>query len=142
MRTLLAALALCAIASPAAAQTREEDAVRALNNPLVQEGAAAMVGNLADILLDTRVGPLARLADPRDDIRATDTLRDLKRRDDPDFEKRLRADTRRAVAAIGTLSNDALEMRDEYGRTAERLRAALAPLAALLDDGAGGGDDN
>lgn len=134
MRTLLAALAVSVIALPAAAQTREEAAAQALNNPMVQEGIAGVVSGLAGIVLDTRVGPLARYADPRDGIRETDTLRDVKRRDDPDFEKRLHADTRRAVAAMGAVSSDVLAMRDEYGRTAERLRAAIAPLAAMLSE--------
>ncbi|MBN2973589.1 hypothetical protein JW805_16405 [Roseomonas aeriglobus] len=133
MRLLSAALALSVVAVPAAAQSRAEvDAARRLNDPVVQEGVAAAVSALAGIVLDTRVGPLARYTDPRDDIRPNDTLRDIERRRDPHFEARLHDDTRRAVAGAGMVASDALAMSGELARTADRLRAAVAPLGGLL----------
>lgn len=142
MRLIPAALALCVIASPAAAQSRADDAARRLNDPVVQEGVAAAVSALAGIVLDTRVGPLARYTDPRDDVRPNDTLRDLKRRDDPHFEARLRDDTRRAVAGAGMVATDALAMSSELARTAARLQAALAPLGGLLASAGPAYDDD
>lgn len=133
MRLIPAALALCVIAAPAAAQSRAEvDAARRLNDPVVQEGIAGAVSALAGIVLDTRVGPLARYTDPRDDIRPNDTLRDIERRRDPHFEARLHDDTRRAVAGAGMVAGDALAMSSELARTAGRLQAAIAPLSGLL----------
>ena len=129
MRLLSAALVLSAVATPVAAQSRAADTARKLNDPVVQEGAAAAVSALAGILLDTRIGPLAAYSR---DVRPTDTLRDLKRRDDPQFEARLHDDARRAAAAAGAVTSDALAMSGEVARTADRLRAALAPLAGLL----------
>lgn len=146
MRPLPLALALCTVALPAAAQTRgqAEQAARTLENPFVQEGVATMVDRLAGILLDTHVGPLARLSDPRDDVRPGDTLRDVQRRRDPQFEARLHDQTRRAVAATGATARDALAMAGELQRTADRLQAALAPLAGALQnyDAPGAVDDD
>ena len=138
MRSLsIAAAALCAIAAPAAAQTdsKAEAAARALSNPLVQEGVAMMVDQVAGIVLDTRVGPLARYVDPEGDVRPNDTLGDVQRRRDPQFQAKLHAGTRDAVRTAGAVANDALAMGDELGRTAARLQAALAPLTAMLDAG-------
>ena len=129
MRFAIVAATLSLIAVPAAAQTRSEvEVVDRLNDPVVQEGVAAMVGALAGIVLDTRVGPLARYTD---DLRPNDTLRDIKRRDDPHFEARLHDDTRRTVARAGAVAGDMVAMSGEMRRTAERLRAALAPLASM-----------
>jgi len=131
MRLVSIAAVLCAIALPATAQTREAEAVQRLNDPMVQEGVAMAMSALAGIVLDTRVGPLARYADPDEDIRPTDTLRDVERRRDPHFEAKLHDRTRRAVAATGAVAGDALAMSGELARTADRLRDALAPLADL-----------
>ncbi|MDG2534348.1 hypothetical protein P6144_11860 [Sphingomonas sp. HITSZ_GF] len=135
MRLVLAAILLCAAATPALAQSqpqpdKAEAIVRALQNPMVQAGAAAMLGNLADAVLDTRVGPVARYADPT--IGEQDTLGDIQRRRDPDFDKHLQADTRRVVAVAAALGQNALEMRASLDETAARLRAALQPLRAAL----------
>jgi hypothetical protein len=136
MRPLfIAAAALCVIAAPAAAQTdsKAEAAARALNNPMVQEGVALMVDQVAGIVLDTRVGPLARYVDPEGDVHPNETLGDVQRRRDPHFQAKLHAGTRNAVRTAGAVANDAMAMGDELGRTAARLQAALAPLAAMLD---------
>jgi hypothetical protein len=133
MRLVSIAAALCVIALPAAAQSRDADTVRRLNDPMVQEGVAMVMSGLAGIVLDTRVGPLARYADPDDGIRPSDTLRDVQRRRDPQFEARLHDQTRRAVATAGVVANDALAMSGELARTANRLRAALAPLASMAE---------
>ncbi|MFD1786105.1 hypothetical protein ACFSC3_00825 [Sphingomonas floccifaciens] len=138
-----AALALCVVAAPAAAQSRAEvDAARRLNDPVVQEGIAGAVSALAGIVLDTRVGPLARYTDPRDGIRPNDTLRDVERRRDPHFEARLHDDARRAVAGAGMVAGDALAMSGELARTASRLQAAIAPLSGLLASAASDYDDD
>jgi hypothetical protein len=137
MRLILTAALLCAAATPALAQSqpqpqpdKAEAVVRALQNPLLQEGAAAMLSNFAGVLLDTRVGPVAHYADPT--IGDQETLRDIQRRRDPDFEKNFHADARRAVAAAAVLGQNALEIRASLDDTAARLRAALQPLRAAL----------
>jgi len=138
MRLVLTAALLCAAATPALAQSQQPPSTRdkaealakALDNPFVQEAAAAMLSNFAGIVLDTRVGPAAQYLDPT--IGEQDTLRDIQRRNDPDFEKRFHADARRAVVVAGKLTQGALEMQDSLDQTAARLRAALAPLRGAL----------
>ena len=120
------------LATPALAQRPDPaDAARALQNPAVQEGAALAITRLADILLGTRVGALAALGDPG--VRPDDTLRDVKRREDPGFEARLRRDTRRTLKQAGTVAGGVAAGTTELQRTARRLEQALAPLL-----GAGG----
>jgi len=139
MRLFVAAALLCAAATPVLAQSapqptttrdKAEALAKALDNPLVQEAAAAMLSNLAGIVLDTRVGPIAHYADPA--IGEQDTLRDIQRRNDPDFEKRFHDQARRAVAAAGKLTQDGLAMQESLDQTAARLKAALAPLRGVL----------
>lgn len=127
-------IAAPAFANPHAAPVRPSaaDAVRTAQNPLVQDAAAAYLDQLVGIVLDTRVGPAAALTDPRDDIRPSDTLRDLKLRDDPQFERHLRADTRRAVGTTAAVAGGAMAQAAELKRTADRLQAALGPVIAAL----------
>ena len=130
MRLAFTAAILCTVALPAMAQSSDQGAAvaQALKNPIVQEIVAAKVSELAGILLDTRVGPLAHYAGPSADIRPNDTLRDIERRRDPQFEKRLHDDTRRAVAGAGTLADDVVTMSKSLQETSSRLRTALEPL--------------
>ncbi|MEP9359109.1 hypothetical protein [Sphingomonas sp. KR3-1] len=140
MRLAITAALFCAAATPALAQqaqpqptTRDkaEALAKALNNPMVQEAGAAMLSNLAGILLDTRVGPAAHYVDPT--IGEQETLRDIQRRNDPEFEKRFHDQARRAVATAGKLTQDGIAMQDSLDQTAARLRAALAPLRGMLN---------
>jgi hypothetical protein len=134
MRLVFMAALFCVIALPAAAQSRgEAEAVRRLNDPAVAESVAMAMSALAGIVLDTRVGVLARYADPDADIRPSDTLRDVERRRDPAFEAKLRDRTRRAVGAVGAVAGDAMTLSGELARTASRLRDALAPLAGAIE---------
>ncbi|MBB4099759.1 hypothetical protein [Sphingomonas kyeonggiensis] len=139
MRLVLTAALFCAAATPALAQTqpepstrdRTEALARALNNPMVQEGAAAMLTNLAGIVLDTRVGPVAHYVDPTVD--ENETLGDIQRRRDPDFDRNFHKNARSAVVVAGKLTEGALQMQDSLAETAARLRAALQPLRGALD---------
>lgn len=106
----------------------------ALSNPAVQESAATFVSALADALLDTRVGPVARYTDPRDGVRPNDTLRDVVMRDDPGFERRLRDGTRGAVAQAAQVTHDAATMTAEINATAARLRRVLDAAARAAEE--------
>ncbi len=128
----LSLIATPALAAPQAARPDAERAAHALQDPLAQEVATGVIDQLIGIVLDTRVGPVAALASPRDDIRPTDTLRDLKRRDDPQFDRRLQQDTRRAVGTAAAVAGGAMAETAELKRTAARLQAALGPLVAAL----------
>jgi hypothetical protein len=132
---LLATPALAHERAPAPPTDQRVAAVgEALSNPAVQESAAAFVSALADALLDTHVGAAAHYTDPRDDVRPSDTLRDVITRDDPNFERRLRDGTRGAVAATGQAARDAAAMTAEINATATRLRRVLGAATAALDE--------
>lgn len=136
MRIALAAPVLfAALVAAAPAVAREparpsaEQAAAALGNPLVQEAAARALTQLAGIVLDTRVGPAAMM-DPS--VRAGDTLRDVVRRDDPDFEEHLYEGTRRSLGTAAAVAGGAAVQARELKRTADRLEAALEPLLGVL----------
>jgi hypothetical protein len=146
MRPALIALPLLLAASPALADDRRpaphaapspEAIAGALNSPLVQEGVAAMIGNVVDAVLATRVGPLAELAGPDTDIRPNDTLADIEARRDPDYRAKLHDSTRRGVATLGRTAKGAVAMSRELAATGARVQAALAPLMGALDTYAG-----
>jgi hypothetical protein len=139
MRFALAATALCLIAAPAFAQSQAQaqakpDKARAvadaLQNPMVQEGLATVMAQLAGIALDTRVGPMLHYADPT--IGENDTIADIQRRRDPQFDRHLRDNARHAAAMAGQLAGDAVAMRDSLTDTRRKLDAALAPLRDAL----------
>lgn len=132
MRTAFLALAAATcLTTPAFAQEREARVADTLNDPAVQDGITAAVSAIAGIVLDTRVGSLAPYADGR--VRSGDTLRDVQRREDPGFERRLRQDTRRAVGTMGMVAGDVASASGALAETTDRLRAALAPLADAID---------
>lgn len=137
-RILLLSLAASSlVASPAMAQSRVpqrlpsmDQAGKLLSNPAVQDGLTDLIGQFADALLQTRVGPAAMLTDPRDDVRSNDTLGDVVRRDDPDFDRRLHDNTRRSLAVTGQALRGAADMQRELKATAARLQAVLGRIDA------------
>ena len=122
------------VASPAMARERAAPGVdqvaRALADPQVQAGVATVLDAFAGAILDTRVGPLAHYTGK---ARPDDTLRDLARRDDPQFDRHLQERTRGAVALAGRTAQDAAAMQKELALTAERLRGLFAMTSAALD---------
>ena len=132
MKTVIAA-ALSLLATPALAQEAPAAPSPAtmLADPATQRTAALAIAGLAGIVLDTRLGPLAGLADPADRVRPDDTLHDVARRRDPAFDRHLYEGSQRAVATAGAMAAEAAELK----RTADRLRTALGPLLAAASGG-------
>ena len=140
MRLMLLPLALM-VSGHAGAEERTDprpgdvaQLAETLNDPAVQTKVSALVSALANALLDTHVGPLARYANPREGIRPDDTLGDLVRRDDPEFDRRLRQRTRGAVQAVGQAAHNGAAMSSELARTVDRLRSLLDSTTAGSDD--------
>ncbi|MEA3014227.1 MAG: hypothetical protein QOD42_2772 [Sphingomonadales bacterium] len=89
MRNILIAAALATLtAAPAAAQTRAGQ-VRGAHE--VIDRTAPAIDRATGALLDVDVGPLLDAADPYGPRGRHRTLRDIAGRDDPRFERRLRA---------------------------------------------------
>lgn len=134
MRFSVVAITSFLVAMPAWAGAREPDRMDAgaiasvLDNPAAQDALVRTVDRLVGIVLDTRVGPLAALMNNDDDIEPDDTLRDVKEREDPDFERRLHRSTRRAVASASTAAGTAVTQIAELRRTAERVDDVLGAV--------------
>lgn len=134
MKKLALAVTLLAAAFPAAAhehaqmQPTSADPVQLLTDPAAQDLVARQVASLAGIVLDTKVGPLATFADPRDRLRPDDTLRSYELRRDPQLDRHIYDSSRRAVSVAGAAVGGAVTEAAELRRTAARLRAALEPL--------------
>ena len=99
----------------------------------IQEIIATTVDQYADALLQTHVGPLAKLTDQRAQIRPEDTLGDLAARSHPDYRRGLHNQTRSAVAATGQAARDIASLSAELKHTTERLRAAIALTQAEVN---------
>lgn len=104
-----------------------------LSNPVVQDTVAAVVDQFAAALLDTRVGPLARYTDPRDHVRADDTLGSVIAKRDPAYADKLHEQTRQLVKGVGQAAGDAAAMSAELGRTTARLHALLDQTRVALE---------
>jgi len=85
MRMLLAAAGAALLAGPASAQSRHTE-----NAQRVIDEAAPAVDRTTQALLNLDIGPILDAADPTRPHHNR-TLRDMARRDDPDFERHLRA---------------------------------------------------
>lgn len=129
---VIAALALALLPTPVLAHERTTprgpdmaQLADQLSNPVVQDTVAAVVDQVAATLLTTQVGPLARYADPRDHVRADDTLGQVIARRDPDYAQKLHEQTHDMVRGVGQAAGDAAAMSAELKRTADKLRLML-----------------
>jgi hypothetical protein len=104
-----------------------------LSNPLIQEGLAAVVDQYAGALLQTRVGPVAKLAGPDAGIRQEDTLGDVIGRQDPHYADYIHRGAKGAIAATGQAAKDVASLTAELQRTTDRLRAVLGSSGLGLD---------
>lgn len=109
MRRMLIAFAATAfIAAPAAAQPRPSEKI---------QDYAPAVDRAADAMLNLDLGPILDAADPyRPHHRRT--LRDMARRDDPDFERRMHATIYGSAATMGRAA-------DAFAAAEPALRRAL-----------------
>jgi hypothetical protein len=116
LRIGLAALLLGSTALAAAAPPDDELAEALPRQQEIDEATDAL-DRMVGALLDVRVGPLADAIDPErraDPSRQGETLRDMARRDDPNFEQRMRG----SIAAL----------RENAGA----IMASVAALAPVL----------
>lgn len=132
MRSLFVVVPALFLATPAFAQDRDAPppasgqdlaaAARALSDPQVQRGVAAIVSALSDTVMATRVGPLSQVDRS---VRPDDTLGSVAERRDPGFHDRMVRNTQVAVGTAGRTVAAATGMAAELNATAERLRAMV-----------------
>lgn len=123
MRLLLFAAASTMLAAPAAAQPsryapppRPSDEIRSY---------APAVDRATDAFLDIDLGPLLDAVDPyrRHGPR---TLRDMARRDDPDFDRRLRASIYGNAAAMGRVADAIAAAQPALRQAADQIERGMA----------------
>ena len=127
MRAVLIPVAALAgfalLAAPASAQPREERVLRGAGEAVRQ--ATPMVENSVDSALELAIGPLLDALHPWSPRGRRMTLRELGRRDDPDFDRKLRTSLHRGSArAAATL--------DAMATAAPSIRRSLRELEATI----------
>ena len=130
MRNFTLLLPAFLLASPAFAQDAPPPphpvdlhaAAKALSNPVVQAGIVGVVSALSDIVMDTKIGPLA---DVSSKVKPDDTLGSVAERRDPGVRARIVRNTQGAVAVAGRAAGDASAMSDNLAVTVDKLRRAL-----------------
>lgn len=122
MRLLIFAAASTLIALPAAAQPpyrapppRPSDQIRSY---------APAVDRATDALLDIDLGPLLDAVDPYR-RHGPHTLRDMARRDDPDFDRRLRASIYGNAAAAGRVADAVAAAEPALRQAADQIRRGM-----------------
>jgi hypothetical protein len=137
-RFAIAAVAAALLAGPAIAQPdplfddgMDERIARSIPPGAEIEAMAPVIDRMAGALLDVDVGPVIDAADPyaRYDYRyrrGPRTLGDLAGRDDPAFERRLRASIYGSAAGLG-------RMMDAIAYAAPAMRRSLADMEGEMD---------
>ena len=132
MRTFLIPVAalggIALVAMPLAAQPREEQALRGGAEAVRQ--AAPMLDRSTGAALDLDIGPLLDALHPYSPRGRHMTLRELGRRDDPEFEAKLRGSiyrgSARAAATLDAMATAAPSIR-------QSLRQMEAAIAGAVD---------
>lgn len=135
---LLAASPLLLAAAPPPPQPQEvvNELQRALDDPRTEQKMSAMIGALTDAFLNLRVGEIAAAADGRP-VTAADrnlTVRDVARRDDPQFEAKLRSQTGNALPAVRQSMKSLSAALPALIRSFEEAGAAIERATANLPD--------
>jgi hypothetical protein len=127
MRKILIPLAvfggIALIAMPVAAQHREEDALRGAGQMARQ--AAPMVDRSMDRALDLDVGPILDALHPYSPQGRRMTLREMGRRDDPQFEQKLQRSIYRGSARLAATL-------DAMATAAPAMRQSLRQMEAAI----------
>lgn len=141
MRILSVLLLSTAVAAPAAAQQRPPASVddtaeiqRALTDPAVTDKLTRVLPALGDALLKMPVGEIEAAIEGRPATRADKrrTVGDLGKRDDPNFERNLKADLANSgetmKAGMKAMSAAIPAMMDSMKKMAEEMEKATANL--------------
>ena len=128
MRKILIPLAalggIALVALPLTAQPREERALRGGAEAVRQ--AAPMVDRSVDAALELDIGPLLDALEPWSPRGRRMTLRELGRRDDPDFDRRLRASLHRGSARAAATLDAMAVAAPSIRRSLREMEAAIA----------------
>ena len=136
MRNSLILLPLLMCASPALAQSAPPQIPHELTDPAVAQRLQRSMQAMSKALLDLRVGEMQAALEGREATRAEKklTVRDLGRRNDPNFERNLNeriADSGETIERSMKAMNDALP---SIVQSVERARDAIERATANMPD--------
>ncbi len=117
---LLAAAGAAILAGPASAQSRHaEDAQR------VVDEAAPAIDRTTQALMNLDIGPILDAVDPYRPHRQR-TVRDMARRDDPDFERHMRASIYGSAARVHQMTAAAAAAEPALRQALAQFQASIA----------------
>jgi hypothetical protein len=130
---LLASLALSlaspAVAAPPLVDRDVQDMANTLNNPATQDAMAGALGAMMAAVLDMRVDGMAKALEPMNGSKPIvlpgKTMRELATRDDPNFERKLKTNTRAMMGSMGALATAFATMLPQFEAAARKMEDAL-----------------
>jgi hypothetical protein len=126
MRALFLAAAVMIPAPVLAAPQADAPVADFLPSPSEVDRYGAAFNGLVGALLGVDVGPLADAISPgRPGAGSRQTIGDLARRDDPDFDARLQGSTRALANSMGVLREQMHRLEPELRRSIEEFRRGL-----------------
>ena len=139
MRTTLVLVPLLLSATPALAQSSPPPAIQApklLTDPRTAEKLDQTMQALTQALLDVKVGAIQAAAEGRKATAAEKklTVRDLGRRDDPDFDRKLQRQVASAGPAIAQGMKAIAEALPAMTRALDEASRAIDRAAANMPD--------
>jgi hypothetical protein len=133
MRSVLIAVSLLAMSSPALASESSrsvEKAAAVLNDPATQNAMAGGFAALLGAMLDIRVDGIAKALEPMNKGKPIkmkgNTLREIAQREEPKFEQKMQNGTRTAVAGMGAMASAMAVMLPQ-------LEEAMGKMGDVLD---------
>ncbi len=133
MRSVLFAVSLLAMSSPALASESSrsvEKAAAVLNDPATHSAMAGGFAALLNAMLDIRVDGIAKALEPMNKGKPIkmkgNTLREIAHREDPKFEQKMHNGTRTAVAGMGAMASAMAVMLPQ-------LEEAMGKMGDVLD---------
>ena len=137
MRSALLPLAALTFATPAlaaesSAQRELTHMADTLNDPSNQAAISGALGAMMAAVLDIRVDGIAKALEGMNGGKPVtmhgSTVRDLAKRDNPDFERKMQSDTRAAVGAAGGLASAMALMLPELEKAGRKMKDTLPEM--------------
>lgn len=140
MRILVAAIAISALAAPAAAEPSLDEAVaeaqRLLDDPRHAETLQSMIDALSGAMLDVKVGEIQAAAQGRAATPAEKnlTVRDVAGKGDPQFEAKLKQKMAQSAPALRQSMRALSASLPALAKSVEQLGKSMERLGANLPD--------
>jgi hypothetical protein len=143
MRSVLLATLLLTVATPALAADRPSKSTRdvqqmadTLNDPHVQRAMVGGLDTMLSALLDLRIDGVVKALEPLNGGHKIkmrgQTLRDVARGEDRDFESKMRGGTRMLVTSFGALTSALATAMPELEDAAKKMEEAVGDVERKL----------